>query len=415
METTPETFDVAVIGGGPAGMMAAGRAAERGLRVILLEKNPILGKKLLITGGGRCNVTNNEPDNRIILARFKEGGKYLASTFAQWNVENTLSFFHKRNMPTVTEKEQRVFPETHKAQSVHDVLVAYMREHGVTVRTNAAVQHIASEGSRITQITLKGGMQIHARSVILATGGVSRPETGSTGDGFRWLTKLSHAVSDTTGALVPLVSHDAWVHRLAGVSLPNAKITAFLDGVKQESRIGKVLFTHVGLSGPGILNFSRAIGELLQYGTVTLSLDILPDMGPDKVNEMVHTHLRTEGNKMVKNSLSDILPSPLVVPLLALAGINADTFGHSVRREERLALVRCIKGMTLTVDSLLGLDKAIITSGGVSLDDIDFKTMRSRKYDNLFIVGDLLNIDRPSGGFSLQICWSTGFVAGSHA
>ena len=214
---------------------------------------------------------------------------------------------------------------------------------------------------------------------------------------------------------MPLVSTDTWVRRLAGVSLPNVKITAFLNGEKQESRVGKILFTHVGLSGPAILNFSSEIAELLKYGAVTLDLDLLSGMGPEKVNEKLQELLKNESNKMIKNSLSDLVVSALVQPVLEIAGINPDTFGHSVTRDQRLALIRSLKAMPLTVDGLLGLDKAVITSGGLSLDEIDFKTMRSNKFKNLYVVGDLLNIDRPSGGYSLQLCWTTGFVAGSAA
>lgn len=409
------TYDVAVIGGGPAGMMAAGRATELGKRVILIEKNSGVGKKLLITGGGRCNVTNNEPDNKKILAKFKDGGKYLASPFSQWNVESSLEFFHARSMPTVEEAEKRVFPATHKAQSVWDTLVKYMKDGGVEILTNAPVAYIETTGSEVSHVVLKGGKEIRARAYILATGGISRPETGSTGDGFTWLKSAGHSVSDTTGALVPITVSDPWVRRLAGVSLPRVKITAFLDGIKQESREGKVLFTHVGLSGPAILNFSRDIGELLKYGVVTLALDLMPDMGPEKVNERLQELLRSDNNRMIKNSLGKIIPTALIAPALELARIDPTTYGNSVKREERLELIRVLKAMTLTVSGLLGLEKAVITSGGVSLDEIDFKTMRSTKYKNLHIVGDLLNIDRPSGGYSLQLCWTTGFVAGSAA
>ncbi len=395
--------------------MAAGRAAELGKKVILIEKNSGVGKKLLITGGGRCNVTNNEPDNKKILTKFKDAGKYLASPFSQWNVENTLSFFNSRGMATVEEAEKRVFPITHKAQTVWDTLVTYMHETGVEVRGLSPVVNIITDGDTISHVILKNKTEIRARSFILATGGVSRPETGSTGDGFTWLRETGHTVADTSGALVPLVSTDAWVRRLAGVSMPNVKITAFLNGEKQESRTGKMLFTHVGLSGPAILNFSSDIAELLKYGAVTLELDLLPDMGPEKVNERLQELLKSESNKMIKNSLSGVILSALVQPVLEQAGIVPDTFGHSVSRQLRLALIRTLKAMPLSVDGLLGLEKAVITSGGLSLGEIDWKTMRSTKFKNLHVVGDLLNIDRPSGGYSLQLCWTTGFVAGTAA
>ncbi len=408
-------YDVAVIGGGPAGMMAAGRAAELGKKVLLLEKNSGVGKKLLITGGGRCNVTNNEPDNKKMLAKFRDAGKYLASPFSQWNVESSLNFFHTRGMATVEEGEKRVFPMTHKAQSVWDTLVSYMHETGVEVRGLSPVESIVVRGNEICHLVLKNKKEVRAASYILATGGVSRPETGSTGDGFTWLRESGHTVADTSGALVPVVSNDAWVRRLAGVSLPHVKITAYLNGEKQESRTGKMLFTHVGLSGPAILNFSSDIAELLKYGAVTLELDLLADLGPEKVNERLQELLKNESNKMIKNSLSQMILSALVIPVLEQSGIDPVTFGNSVTRESRLRLIRTLKAMPLSVSGLLGLEKAVITSGGLSLDEIDWKSMRSNKYKNLYVVGDLLNIDRPSGGYSLQLCWTTGFVAGSAA
>ncbi|MEK7093418.1 MAG: aminoacetone oxidase family FAD-binding enzyme [Patescibacteria group bacterium] len=250
---------------------------------------------------------------------------------------------------------------------------------------------------------------------MLATGGLSRPETGSTGDGFAILKQLGHTVNDTNAALVPVALKESWVKRAAGVSMTNVKITIYQNDTKQESREGKILFTHVGLSGPAIINMSRDIGELLQYGEVTLELDLLPDMGPEKVNARLQEVLKTDINKKVKNVLGSLVPPALVAVLLELADIKSDTPCHSVTRLERLALARTLKHLRVAVKGLLGLDKAIITSGGVALEEIDFKTMRSLKYPNLYIVGDLLDIDRPSGGYSLQLCWTTGFVAGASA
>jgi len=408
-------WDVAVVGGGPAGMMAAGRAAESGARVILIEKNAGLGKKLLITGGGRCNVTNNEPDNRKLLAKFKGSGKFFASPFAQFSVEKTLNFFHTRNMPTREEAEKRVFPLSNTARSVWDVLVTYLKEGNVTVVSNSPIVDIVADVETIEKIVLKNKKEIRARSFIFATGGVSRPETGSAGDGFAWLKKLGHQVNDTKGALVPVALKDAWVKRAAGVSLPNVKITLYQSDAKQSSRIGKILFTHVGLSGPGILNASREIGELLKYGDVSIELDLVPLEGPEKVNARLQEIFKKHDKKKIRNSVKGLVPPALVPILLELSKVDPETPCNSITREERLRLAKLLKALRVEVKGLLGLDKAIITSGGVSLEEIDFKTMRSTKYKNLYIVGDLLDVDRPSGGYSLQICWSTGFVAGSSA
>ena len=415
MNEKPEVWDVAVVGGGPAGMMAAGRAAESGARVILIEKNAGLGKKLLITGGGRCNVTNNEPDNRKLLAKFKGSGKFFASPFAQFSVEKTLNFFHTRNMPTREEAEKRVFPLSNTARSVWDVLVTYLKEGNVTVVSNSPIVDIVADVETIEKIVLKNKKEIRARSFIFATGGVSRPETGSAGDGFAWLKKLGHQVNDTKGALVPVALKDTWIKRAAGVSLPNVKITLYQSDAKQSSRIGKILFTHVGLSGPGILNASREIGELLKYGDVSIELDLVPLEGPEKVNARLQEIFKKHDKKKIRNSVKGLVPPALVPILLELSKVDPETPCNSITREERLRLAKLLKALRVEVKGLLGLDKAIITSGGVSLEEIDFKTMRSTKYKNLYIVGDLLDVDRPSGGYSLQICWSTGFVAGSSA
>lgn len=408
-------WDVVVIGGGPAGMMAAGRAAELGAKVLLLEKNASLGKKLLITGGGRCNVTNGELDNKKLLARFKDSGKFLFSPFSQWSVQETLEFFHAKNMPTKEEAEQRVFPLSNTSQSVWDVLVSYIKEHGVVVMKNAQVLKLHGAGGSVSAVELRGGRMIRAHSFILATGGISHPETGSTGDGYEWLKNLGHQVHEARASLVPIALKDTRVKRVAGATLADAKITLFQNNVKQSQGRGKVLFTHVGLSGPGILNMSRDIGELLKYGAVEIEIDTVPNMGYEKVNAELQVAFKEHHNKKIRNALKSVA-SPILGPLiLDGAQINQEKPCNSVTREERIRLLKELKHLRFEVKGLLGLEKAIITAGGVDLEEVDFKTMRSRLFPNLYLVGDILNINRPSGGYSLQLCWTTGFVAGSSA
>ncbi len=418
-------YDVVVIGGGPAGMMAAGRAAERGLKVLLLEKNEGLGKKLLITGGGRCNVTNAEFDDRTLLAKFKDSDKFLFSAFSQHSVAESLEFFHSHGMETKIENEKRVFPVSDSAKSVWAVMIQHLKENSVTVRSNAEVTgFIQSQPGRIDAVKLKGDEIVTARAFILATGGKSHPETGSTGEGFSWLAKIGHKVAEPQVSLVPIEVADAWVKKLSGFSLPNAKITLFQNGVKQKDsrgkaavKRGKVLFTHFGLSGPAVLNMSSEIGELLKYGEITLSLDLLPQHDYATLNAALVKLFKTDSNKMFKNAIGGgpgaLIPASLVPVVIEKSGIDPDTFCHSVTREERLELVRVLKDIHIRPTGLLGTDKAIITSGGVALTEIDWKTMRSRLIENLHIVGDLLDINRPSGGYSLQLCWTTGWVAGN--
>lgn len=407
-------WDVVVIGGGPAGMMAAGTAAENGKKVLLIEKNETLGKKLLITGGGRCNVTNAELDNRKLLSKFKDGGKFLFSTFSEWSVKDTLKFFHSRNLMTKVENELRVFPVTNKAQSVWDVLVNNMKKYGVKIISNNPVSGFVLEDKKIIGVKTKKGI-IVAKSFILATGGTSRPETGSTGDGYKWLTEIGHKVITPEPSLVPLATKNDWIKKLAGVSLNDIKLTVLQNNQKQEVKHGKILFTHVGVSGPTILNMSKDIGELLKYGEVEIHLDLLPTHDHAKMNLTLQELFKKNDKKKFKNSLSELIPTSMNSVIIELSKIDPEKQCNSITREERMNLISIIKGIPIHVKKLLGSDKAIISSGGIDLSEVDFKTMQSRIYPNLYLVGDILNIDRPSGGYSLQLCWTTGFVAGKNA
>ncbi len=407
-----EIWDVVVIGGGPSGMMSAIRAGERGAKVLLIEKNDILGKKLLITGGGRCNVTNAELDNRKLLAKFKDSDKYLFSAFSKWSVKNTLDFFNERNMPTKVEANLRVFPVSNSAKSVWDVLVNDLKKNNVNIASNTEVKGFIKKENKIIGIKLKNKETVYAKNFILATGGKSRPETGSTGDGFRWLTEIGHKVIEQDAVLVPVSIKDEWVKRLQGVTIDNAKITLYQNDEKQGSNTGRILFTHFGLSGPTVLNMSRDISELLKYGDVKLCLDVLPELDYGMLNEKLQNIFKENSNKKFKNALTEIFKPSFAEAVSTLSGIDGDTWCHSITREQRLSLIKLLKNIPMEVQGLLGVEKAIVTSGGIDLNEVDFKTMKSKLFDNLFLVGDILNIDRPSGGYSLQLCWTTGFVAG---
>lgn len=402
-------WDVCVIGAGPAGMMAAGHTAMQGASVILLEKNSRPGEKLLITGGGRCNVTNYELDVRTFLKKYKDNDKYLFSAFSQFSAKDTLEFFNKRGVPTKVEAEGRVFPESNKAESIWNVLLDFIKEQKVHVETKAIVSKINTES-----VILKNGKEIFAKKFILATGGTSRPETGSTGDGFPWLKALGHKVIDSSSSLVPLAIKDLWVKKLQGVTLVNIKITTYQNNTKQDSKKGKILFTHFGITGPTVLNMSKDIGELLKYGEVEIKIDLLPTYDHGMLNKKLQELLTAESNKKIKNSLSTLIPSALVDPVIELSKIDGDLKNNKASKEMRMKLIETIKNLSFQVANLLGNDKAIVSSGGVSLDEVDFRTMKSKIVPNLYLIGDVLNIDRPSGGYSLQLCWTTGFVAGKN-
>jgi len=408
-----EEYDVIVIGGGSAGMMAAGRAAECGARVLLLEKNEELGKKLLITGGGRCNLTNVGPD---FLEKFGKDKKFLFSPFSRFGVEDTLRFFNERKVPIKVEALGRVFPESDQAQSVWAALSRYMDEGRVEVRRNVFVKGFEAQSGCIIGLRIGGNDEVlRASSYVLATGGLSHPETGSTGDGFRFLKELGHTVRDPEPSLVPIRVRERWVHALSGTALEDAALSVYQDGKKIFIRRGKMLFTHFGLSGPMVLNMSREAKELMKRQQVELMLDLLPGTDQGAIDKRIQAIFLEHQNKRVKNILSGIIPAVFSEAVLALAGVDSGKPAHSVSREERLSIGRVIRRMPMTISGFLGPEKAIITSGGLVPYEVDFRSMCSKKYRNLYVVGDILDIDRPSGGFSLQLCWSTGFVAGESA
>lgn len=407
-------YDVIVIGGGASGMMAAGRAAERGKRVLLLEKNKNLGEKLKITGGGRCNITNAEENERVFLSRYGKAEQFLYSSFSRFGVKDAFSFFESRGLPLAVEENKRVFPKTRKAIDVLRTLEKYLKKGNVEIRADMKVSRIVGVNGRIEKI-IAGGEEFSASSYVLATGGKSHPETGSTGDGFLWLEKLGHKMREPTPTLVPLAVREAWVKELAGVSLPAAKISFFVDGEKKLALKGKILFTHFGLSGPLILNAAGKVSDMLHEGAVTALIDAYPALDLGALDKKIVKIFDANKNKTFKNVFKDIAPAGAgraILPLLE--NIDPDKKTHSVAKEERKQITRLLKALPINVIGLMGYDRAIVADGGLSLAEVDAKTMRSKLYGNLYVTGDLLDITRPSGGFSLQICWTTGYVAGNN-
>ena len=411
----PEIFDVIVVGGGAAGMMAAGISASLGKRVLILEKNKSMGEKLKISGGGRCNITNAEEDIHAFLKFYEKSQDFLYSPFSQFNNKDTFSFFEKRNLPLVVQARKRAFPNTERSFDVFNVLKKYLEEGKVQVRLNSPVIKIDKEKNKIISVETKDGIW-KSKSFIFATGGVSHPETGSTGDGFKWLRDLGHTVKDPTPTIVPLKISDKWVHTLAGVSLSFMKITFLLEGKKQFSKTGKLLFTHFGLSGPLILNSSKKVADLLHGGIVTGKIDAYPDTDLGALEKKIIKVFDANKNKSLRNVFKEIVPEGTSKGLeLIFKNIDFTTKVHSITKEERKEIVQTLKALPFTIEGLMGFDRAVVADGGVILKEIDTKTMRSNLYENLYIIGDLLHITRPSGGFSLQICWTTGYVAGKNA
>jgi predicted Rossmann fold flavoprotein len=405
-------YDLIVIGGGPSGMIAAGRAAERGANVLLLEKNDRLGVKLLITGKGRCNITNAEFDDRIFSEKFGKNGKFLLSPLSRFGVQDVMDFFKKRSLPMKTERGNRVFPQSDKATSVVKVLEKYIKDGGVDVRFKTKVKSIVIKDKKIEKLILSNKKELTAKNYLIATGGQSYPETGSNGCAYAWLEEMGHNIIEPRPSLVPVLVKENVTRRLEGLSLKNVEISIYHKGKKKASRFGEALFTYKGMSGPIILDMSREIGEYLKTGTVKMVLDFKPGLTHDILDKRIQRDFDKFGKKMLKNSLGELAPNKLIPVLIWLSGIHPDKKVNSINKEERANLVKTLKQFSLEIEELDGFSKAIITSGGLDLKEVDFKNMKSKLISNLYIAGEVLDFDGATGGFNLQAAWSTGYVAG---
>ncbi|MEI6296433.1 MAG: aminoacetone oxidase family FAD-binding enzyme [bacterium] len=412
---TETAYDVIVIGGGPAGMMAAGKASERGLKVLLLEKNEVLGKKLLISGGGRCNLTNATFDTHEFLSKLEESGKFLYSPFSKFGVEDTIKFFNAHGVATKIEPGNRVFPTSDNSSTIQKALILYLKENGTKITTSANVLGFTYKDKKIISVrVLENNIEknIFANNFILACGGTSHPETGSTGDGYKWLKEIGHNIILPEPSLVPIAIKDAWAKNLQGTTLSDIKLTVLQNEQKIFIKKGRILFTHFGISGPTVINMSKKVGELLKVGAVKILLDVFPTLDIGTLDKKILEIFDRNKNKQFKNCISELIPPSFASAICHLANLNPEITINNITKDERVKIVRIIKEIPMEVSHLLGPENSIVTSGGVDLKEVDFKNMSSKIYPNLYFAGDILNINRPSGGYSLQICWTTGYVAG---
>jgi len=412
--TDNNSFDIAVIGGGPAGMMAAGRAAELGAKVILIEKNETLGKKLLITGKGRCNFTHNEFDLRKFAEKFGRNGRFLYSALAVFGAREVIDFFESRGVKAKVEQGDRIFPEKGNAQDVLNIFIKYLAEGKVNILLNARVSGFKQEKGKISQVLL-GDREISADKYILCTGGKSYPQTGSIGDGYRWAEQLGHIIIPPVPALNPVKTSDGWAKELQGLSLKNISLQLFQNNKKKDERFGEMLFTHFGVSGPIVMDMSKNIGELLKSGPVKLILDLKPALDFKKLDRRIRRDFQEFKGRMFKNSLKGLLPLSMIPVIIKLSGIGPEKKVDYISREERNKLVHLLKELELTPTGLLGFKWSVVTSGGVALKEVNPNTMGSRKIKNLYFAGEILDLDGPSGGYNLQECWGTGYLAGKSA
>ncbi|MCX6761889.1 MAG: NAD(P)/FAD-dependent oxidoreductase [Candidatus Moranbacteria bacterium] len=413
MNKSDKKFDVAVIGGGPAGMMAAGRAAELGAKVVLLEKNSALGKKLLLTGNGHCNITQINHDARGFVEKLGRNGKFFFSAFSAFGPKEVVEFFEQKNLPTKVEKNGRVFPVTDDAIDVLSTLTKYLKDNGVEIITDAEVSGFEFAGNKISDMKLKDQI-IKAGKFILCTGGKAYPATGSTGDGYAWVKELGHTIVTPMPALAPVRIKEDWVSDLQGLSLEVASISLWQNEKKQASFQGDLLFTHFGLSGPLIINASKEINLLLQNGSVTIELELFPEFTISELDKKLVLAFEENNRKDIKNYFREILSRKMLDLILKLAEIDPDKKLNFLTKKERQKIVALLKSLKFTVSEVMGFDQAMVTSGGVALKEIDPKTMQSKIIENLYFAGEILDLDGPTGGYNLQICWSTGYLAGSN-
>ncbi|EPR13351.1 NAD(P)/FAD-dependent oxidoreductase [Ruminiclostridium papyrosolvens] len=402
---------VIVIGGGPAGIMAAGIAAGRGRDVILLEKNSRLGKKLLISGKGRCNITN-DTDVEGLIENTPGNGNFLYSAFYTFSNQDLIDFFNQKGLRTKVERGGRVFPESDSSRDVLNTLMDFLKSNGVKINTEATVTEILAQDNKVTGVRLADESIVEAESVILAVGGMSYPGTGSTGDGYEMVKKLGHSVTPLKPSLVPLITQEEWIRDLQGLSLKNVSVSfKNKNGKEIYNDFGEMIFTHFGMSGPVILSASR---HLLTYDfkNVDLFLDLKPALTLEKLDERVQRDFDKFSRKQYKNSLDDLLPQKFIPVIIKLSEINPEKPVHQITKEERKRLVTLLKSLKITIIGARPIKEAIVTAGGVKTSEINPSTMESKKVSGLFMAGEVIDVDAYTGGFNLTIAFSTGYLAG---
>jgi len=411
MKKLEKKFDVAIIGGGPAGIMAAIQAGKNGAKTVLIEKTDKLGKKLLITGKGRCNITNAYNNTREYINTLGNNAKFLYSALNKFNNNDVVIFFNKLGVKTKIERGNRIFPKSDKSFDVLNALIKELKNSSVTVITNTEVKKIIYNKNKIKKINTSNG-DITAENYIICTGGLSYPETGSSGDGYKWAKELGHKIITPRPALTPILIYENFIKNLEGLSLKNVKISVWQNNKKKDERLGEALFTFKGMSGPVILDMSKNIGQLLNNGKTELKIDFKPGLDYKKLDQRIQTDFAETKNKIFKNSLDKLLPQKIIPVIIKLSGINPNKKINEITKEERKKILKLLKEFNLNIKSVGGFDKAIITNGGIDLKEIDPKTMRSRIVNNLYFAGEILDLDGPTGGYNLQVCWSTGYLAG---
>lgn len=408
--------NVLVIGGGAAGLLAGIAAAQSGAQTVILEKMRRPGKKILITGKGRCNITNN-CDLQEIIKNIPGNGRFLNSALRRFTNQDIVQLLEDNGLPTKVERGGRVFPVSDKAVDVVDTLVKIYKNYGGKLLTDCKVKSITAEFGKITGAVTADGQKFVADAVILAAGGSSYPGTGSDGSGVKLAKALGHTIVPLAPSLVPLESDSPYIADLQGLSLRNIEGTVYADGKKIGSEFGEMLFTHFGVSGPIILSLSKCVAEAFARGAqdVELAIDLKPALDKDKLDARLQRDFMQYSRKQMPNGMKDLLPQRLIAPVLDQAFIDEEKFVNQLSRAERRRLVDVLKAFTVPITGTRPIAEAIVTAGGVSLKEIDPKTMESKLIKGLFFAGEVMDIDGYTGGYNLQAAFSTGYAAGTFA
>lgn len=403
---------VIVIGGGPAGMMAAGQAALRGNTVTLIEKMNRVGRKLYITGKGRCNVTNaSDPEG--LIANTPGNPYFLYSAFYTFTSDSTMEFFEQQGVPVKVERGNRVFPKSEKSNDIVRAMENFVKKSGGKIMYETEVSDIIIENNCVKGVKLKNGTILDCDSIVIATGGLSYPMTGSTGDGYKFAKKVGHTVTKCYPSLVPLKASEKWISDLMGLSLKNISIKVTIDNKEVYSDFGEMMFTHFGVTGPVILSASRYINDRLDEKPV-IHIDLKPALSAKELDNRLLKDFHKYVNKDFKNALDDLLPQKLIPVIIKLSAIDENKKVNSITKEERTRLLELIKNLTINITDTNGYNEAVVTRGGISVDEIDPSTMESKIVSGLYFAGEVIDVDSFTGGFNLQIAFSTGYLAGTN-
>ena len=406
---------VVIIGGGAAGLMAAVIAGREGAQVTLLEKMNYLGKKMGITGKGRCNVTNAAPMSEFIK-NTPGNGKFLYGAYERFSNQDLLQLLNEAGLETKVERGGRVFPASDSALDVRNTFMKLLKSYGVDVHLEEAAQEIIVEDGRVAAVKTKNGTY-PADAVLVATGGKSYPATGSTGDGYNLASKLGHKVTDIRPSLVPIVTEEVWVKDLMGLSLRNVELSVVAKNKVQAKMFGEMMFTHFGITGPIVLSLSHTVGKLMRkknIGTIGLDINLKPALSVEKLDKRLQKDFELYSKKQLINGLKDLLPQRLIPLVIQLAGLDPHKPINQISKAERDRLVYILQHLPLTVKGLRPVEEAIVTAGGLSLKEFNPKTMESKLVPGLYGAGEVLDIDAFTGGYNLQAAFSTGYVAAMH-